>query len=257
MSGAVSRRDVLKALGAGSTIGLSIVLGAELATASHLDKRTELVENGPITLEYDDATIAEYQPQFVLDDVEPEPLAFHALHATHEESDLNAVYGFLKYPYQEGYSSADSHLGDHEPVIVFYEAASGDVVRVDYAAYHWFRGSAGAEAFQYADPETQRRPILRVDPKYHHYYVYTGNAAGSRPEREDLSTSIETWLESDRIEEKLALEQPWNPWGMAGRESWYKHTRENWVDAFLEALWFDLGLTGAAKTSDLEEVDTW
>lgn len=251
----ISRRDLLKTGAASLAISGGVIATSEIAAADHLDTKEELVENGPITLEYDDEIIAEYQPQLVTEGVEPEPLGFHGLHATSEESTLNAVYGFTKYPYQEGISSSDSHLGDHEPIIVFYDDQTGDVERVEYAAYHWFRGSATGDAFQYAD-DADHRPILRVDQTYHHYYVYTGNAAGDRLGRENLLESIETWL-ADGLEENLAIDQPWNPWIMTGRESWWRHTRRNWIDAFLKALWFDLGVSGAAETSDLEEANTW
>lgn len=208
-----------------------------------------------VTLSYDDALIAEYQPQFVLDGVDPRPLAFHALHAESSESTLNAVYGFTRYPFQEGLTSADSHWLDHEPVIVWYDQASGDVEQVDYAAYHWFRGSLRPGALQFAD-EAQHRPILRVDPRYHHYYAYTGELAGERIERRNLIESIDSWL-SNGMESELALSQPFDPYAMLGRESWWRHTTDNRLEAWGKALWFNLGLSGARDTADVEEVSVW
>lgn len=245
-----SRRDVLRGAGA-----LAIGAGAvgSLAGRARAEHRTN--KPAHVSISYDEATIEAYQPQVILDGVEPQPSAFHALHAESTESDLNAVYGFLEYPYQQGIGRSDSHLGDHEPVIVFYEASSGDVERVDYAAYHWFRGTAPAESLQYAD-EAGKRPMLRVDQRYHHYYTYTGRAAGERPELRNLDETIDGWL-ANGLEGQLAPSQPFNPWAMLGRESWWSHTAGNWLDAQLKAIWFNLGISGARETSDLSGVSVW
>lgn len=245
-----SRREVLVGAGALAYGTLAIARYADVVRADHRSNKPDHV-----TISYDEATIEEYRPQLILDGVEPEPFDFHALHAESTESDLNAVYGFLEYPYQEGISKSDSHLGDHEPVIVFYEASSGDVERVDYAAYHWFKNSTPAESLQFAGDEGHR-PMLAVDPTYHHYYIYSGNAAGGRPPLANLDDSIDSWL-TNGLEDKLAPSQPFDPWAMLGRESWWSHTFGNWIDAMLKSVWFNLGISDARETSDLREAQVW
>lgn len=250
MTGGTSRRDVL-ARGGSLSVSSVAVVGTSAAVA-YAASRT--APDG-VTIEYDEETIKKYQPRLILDGVSPEPLAFHALHAESQDSSMNAVYGFVRYPYQDGATQADSHLGDHEPLIVFYDAANGDVVRVDYAAYHWFRAWAEASAFKYAD-DAENQPILRVDPTYHHYYLYQGEWPGTQLEVRDLTESLDSWLNNGMAEE-LATSQPYNPWAMLGRESWWKHTAGNWFDALGKSLWFNLGLSGARSTSDLSGVSTW
>ncbi|WP_255149777.1 hypothetical protein [Halorarius halobius] len=259
-----TRRDVLRA-GTGAT-ALAIVgstasaetsrpAGGEFTQESETRATVTYSSGREIVLEYDEAAIQEYQPQLVLQEVDPEPIAFHAVHASDSESSLNAVYGWTLYSHQEGVSSADSHLGDHEPVIVWYDETTGEVARVDYAAYHWFRGSARPDVLQYAD-RADRRPMLRVDPTYHHYYLYQGSWPGERLQTENLLSSMSGWL-SNGLEESLAVSQPWDPWDMLGRETWWRHTRGNYVDALLKSLWFNLGLSGATSTADVEEVQVW
>lgn len=263
-----SRRDVLRTVGsAGSAaIGVGVLASAVAAETTrpqggdlerHSDTSATVTypSGRELTLTYDESLVQEYQPQLVLEDVSPDPISFHALHAESNESTLNAVYGWTLYPFQEGLSSHDSHLGDHEPVIVWYDQSSGDVVRVDYAAYHWFRGTTSADILQYAD-DAQHRPMLRVDPKYHHYYTYSGRWPGEQLPLDNLLGTIDGWL-NNGLESELALTQPFDPWDMLGRETWWRHTRGNYVDALLKSLHFNLGISGATETADVGEVSTW
>lgn len=254
-----SRRDVLKATAGAAVPGgasAAIVLGSAVgvAAAAHDDHRENLAE----TVDWsDDAALIEpYQPQFVLEGVDPEPIGFYALHAEHENRDLAAVYGFTRYPYQAGnVGRTDSHYGDHEPIIVFYDTTTGEVARVLYAAYHWFRGTALPKALTFADDQ-DRRPVFRVDPDYHHYYIYDGPLPGRRLEVRSLLDYIGGWLDAD-AEGELALSQPWDPWDMLGRESWWRHTTGNWIQAVFGAIWFNIGISGATETADVEEVSAW
>jgi len=246
-----SRRQVLEAIGGSVGIGAVIAAISSTASAEHGERGAPT----EVTLSYDDELISEYQPSLVLDNVEPDPLAFHGLHAESSESTLNAVYGFTRYPYQSGQTSHDSHLGDHEPIIVWYDQTTGDVERVDYAAYHWFRGTASGDALEYVNDE-RRRPIFRVDPDYHHYYQASGGAVGTTIQRENLLESIDSWL-NNGLEGSLALSQPYDPYAMLSRSTWWRHETMNWIDAFLKALWFNLGLSDATSTADVGRVNTW
>lgn len=267
----ISRRAVLRTGGAAATAGVGLSTARSVRAAEEPERpengtltkesETKVTVSYPdgreLTLTYDESLIRQYQPQFILEGVSPEPLAFHALHAESNESTLNAVYGFTFYSYQEGGAGrADSHLGDHEPVIVWYDQSDGSVFRVDYAGYHWFRAAAPADAFQYADDGSSTRPMLRVEKTYHHYYIYSGSFPGDQIQTENLLSSIDGWL-SNGFDESLALTQPYDPWDILGRESWWRHNSGNLFRAFFKGLWFNLGLSSARQTSDLSEVNTW
>lgn len=251
MAAPIPRRNAFKATlaASGATVGLATA-GSEPVAADHRERIPDHV-----SLSFDEEIIERYRPQLVLEDVEPRPLAFYGLHATSTESSLNAVYGFTKYPFQQGQSHSDSHLGDHEPVIVFYNQSSGEVELVAYSAYHWFKGQTTADALTFAT-DARTTPVLQVDPTYHHHYLYAGARDGERIELRNLLDSIDGWL-ANGLEENLAPSQPFNPWEMLGRETWWRHTTGNWINAFLLSLWFNLGLSDAAATSDLSEVSTW
>ena len=243
-----TRRDVLRA-GAASGAAAFTVIGASTPAAAAREPPSE------VTLSDDDDLIAKYQPQLVLEGVEPRPLAFYGLHAESAESTLNCVYGFTQYPFQEGVSRQDSHLGDHEPIIVWYDQTTGDVERIDYAAYHWFRGTRSGDQLTYAD-DARHRPLFRVDPTYHHYYDYRGDLPGEQIERRSLLDAIDSWL-ANGLEDELAPSQPYDPYDMLSRPTWWAHTTSNWLNATLSALWFNLGLSDATSTADVQEVSAW
>lgn len=245
----VTRREVLGTVGtaAAGLTGASAL--SQPAAATHTDSTPD-----DVTITYDEDLIREYQPALVLKGLDPEPVAFHALHAESSASDLNVVAGFTFYSHQSGLTSADSHLGDHEPIYVFYDATTGAVEYVLYAAYHWFKARAVRDVLQFQDPH---RPVFRPDVEYHHYRIYSGDREGELIETKDLTASIDGWLENG-LEEELALSQPNNPYDMQGRETWWRHTRENWIDAKWLAFWFNWNLfTNVADRSDLGEVETW
>jgi hypothetical protein len=245
-----SRRDVLAAA---ATVGGSLAgAGATTSVASADGERSTLAD---VTLSYDKAKIEEYQPELVLQSVEPRPYGVWALHATKKGSGLNAVYGFTRYPYQQGQTEYDSHFLDHEPWIVWYDAATGTTERVDYAAYHWFRGHAFRDQLEFAT-DAEKRPVLRVDPNYHHYYLYSGSLAGERPEVNSLLDAIEDWL-ANGMDEELAVSQPYDPWAMMGRESWWREEARGSFEVVWNAFWFNLGLSDARATSDLDGVPLW
>lgn len=244
-----TRRDVLRGGLTSGAAALAVTSVSAPAAAAPREAPSE------VTLSDDDALLAKYQPQLVLEGVEPRPLAFYGLHAESTESTLNAVYGFVQYPFQEGLARQDSHLGDHEPIIVWYDQTTGDVERVDYAAYHWFRGTRSGDALHFADDD-RHRPLFRVDPTYHHYYDYRGDLPGEQIERRSLLEAIDSWL-ANGLEDDLAPSQPFDPYAMLSRPTWWKHTTGNWFNATLSALWFNLGLSDATSTADVQEVSAW
>jgi hypothetical protein len=246
-----TRRDVLKA--GAAAVASAVAVGGVSSSVAAADRSAP----ESVTVSFDESRIREYMPSLVLEGVDPLPLAFHALHAESSNSGLNAVYGFTRYPYQSGVTSADSHLGDHEPLIVWYDATTGDVERVDYSAYHWFRGTASAAQLAFATDE-RRRPVFRVDPNYHHYYTYQGDIPGERIQLENLLKSWPRWRDNG-LDDALALSQPFDPYAMLSRPTWWRDTAGNSYDKFVKALYFDLGISGARETSDLSagEVSAW
>jgi hypothetical protein len=232
----VSRRRFLRTTGAAA---LATVASSGAASASH---RRETPDK--VTISEDPALIEPYQPQFIMEDVEPAPEGYFALHATHEDEPFNAVYGFLRYPYQDGRTAQDSHHLDHEPTVVYYDPDTGDVVHVDYSAWHWFRARASAEALTFT---ADGRPKLRVHPRYHHYLLTASGQSGTRYEPDSLVERIDGWL-ANGMSSELAVSQPYNPWDLRTRGSWWRRTLDNQIGVRLRALAFNFGFAPVDKS---------
>lgn len=247
-SNSCTRRDYLRGVGsaAGTAAGGVALLGgaASSALAEHADAQEPYV-----TLSYPEGLIKQYQPLLVLDGVENEPNAYHALYAESQESDLDVVVGFHHYYYQEGYSQFDSHLGDREPVYVYVESETGEPVKVQYSAFHWHENT---EMWQdLSTGSSELRPKMRVVPKHHQHRTYHGDAAGETVPVANLLESYPQWL-SNGLEEEIHPGAVYNPQEeMQHRDYWWKESRGTFWDRAVWPYYVDLGIKGGDKT-DLE-----
>lgn len=243
-SDSCTRRGYLRAVGSAAG-GVALLGGAASSVqANHEDAREPYV-----TLSYSEELIKQYQPLLVLDGVENEPNAYHALYAESQESDLDVVVGFHHYYYQEGYSQFDSHLGDREPVYVYVESETGEPVKAQYSAGHWHENT---EMWQDLSTDSSgKRAKMKVMPKHHHHRTYHGDAAGETVPVANLLESYPQWL-SNGLEEEIHPGAVYNPQEeMQHRDYWW---RDGWGTVWDRSIWplyVDLGIKDGAKT-DLE-----
>lgn len=245
-----SRRQVLRQGGAVLAAGAgAAALSATPVAASHSGEKPEYV-----TLTYDEQLIKRYQPLLILDGVEVEPWSYHALYCESQDSDLDVVVGFHKYPYQEGYSEHDSHLGDREPVYVYVDSSSGEPIKIQYSAYHWYENTVS-----YSDVKTDssgERALLKVVPKHHQHRTYHGWKTGGEARDLPVKNLLETypgWLDAG-LESEIhpgavynALEE------MQYRDYWWREEALGTFEHILAGVWLHLGV-GAASSTDLQEL---
>ncbi|PSO54347.1 MAG: hypothetical protein BRC31_01915, partial [Actinobacteria bacterium QS_5_72_10] len=110
----------------------------------------------------------------------------------------------------------DSHFGDHEPVLVFVDSASGELGRVAASVYHWSKGQAPAEQVPLYDGT---HPKLRVIDPWHHYTETTED--GVLEPVEDLSDVYQSWLDNG-LEDDLHPGANTDPWRMRTRGHWWR-----------------------------------
>ena len=92
-----------------------------------------------VTLKYDEARLKQYRPLLITEALDPDlqTPVLNSWVATHETRDTFVCCYWSWYPEQRGYSSADSHRPDREPVYVFVDELTGEVTKVVYDGWHY------------------------------------------------------------------------------------------------------------------------
>lgn len=242
------RRELLRRGGAAAVAAPAAALTlTQHASAEHPDSQPPYV-----SLTYDESLINQYQPLLLLHGVEERPQAFHAVYCESAESDLDVVVGFHYYLTQKGASTQDSHLGDREPVYVYVDSATGEPVKVQYSAFHWYENTAHWDDIQ-ADG-SGKRPYLRVVPKHHHHRTYDGfvdsDEATDLPLR-NLLESYPGWLDNG-LEDEIHPGVVYNPQEeMQHRQYWWADGVQTFQERLLAQIYLAAGVRGADK-SDVE-----
>lgn len=200
-----------------STTILGAVGGAAAAESS-FDHRSAKPDH--VTLTYNESALEEYAPALVTRHLEQDPAAVYGWKATSPERDTDVYVYFTFYPVQRGYSEYDSHPMDREPVYVYVD--DGEIVRVQYSAYHYLRGELPGSAVKIQDGT---HPTLRVAENYHHYYP--SNLSGDPPSHvenlgaEPGSGTFDAWL-ANGWAAGLDPGSATNPWSMRDRADWWR-----------------------------------
>lgn len=207
--------------------------------------RAEHAASAPtdVTLDYPESWLERYRPRLDLSAVEAndedtKPTALYAWRATSPDYGTAVGVYWAEYEYQQGIlpGGADSHFGDHEPIYVVVDRASGDVAEVVYSAYHWLRGRTTTPPLY----DGTHVEATVVSP-WHQYSV--GSLAGggefvpveqlgTGPALRDASatTEFESWLDDDEFHDALAVQASTEPWlmtGATGRGSWWANAEES------------------------------
>lgn len=233
-----TRRRLLATLGAGAV--------AATPTISAQSTSSDLAEETPstVTRSFDEALLTRWRPSLVIRDVAPGNLnALYSYVARDSERDLTALSYWAEYDYQSGFVGADSHFGDHEPVVVFVDESTDTLDSVHYDGYHWYRASAEPPTV----PTTaDGRPKLRVQRRYHFYTQTT--ELGAKVDIKTLSDSkIEAWLSNDWPVYVPAMAEPWV---IRDRPSWWRDGPSTYRDRVIGQLALSTGVLGA-EASDV------
>ena len=250
----VSRRETVRAAGAllsGGGAAGAVLAAARKVVAEHASSKPDYV-----TLSYNEELIKKYQPLLILEGVEVEPWDYHALYAESAESDLDVVVGFHKYPYQQGVSpfGDDSHLGDREPCYVYVDSSTGDPIKVQYSAYHWYANTVPYQDLQTDD--SGNRAFMRVVPEHHQHQTYSGwktaQEATDLPVK-NLLESYPGWLDNG-LHDDIHPGAVYNPQEeMQFRDMWWREEAKGTFERLLDSVWLSLGIRAAEQT-DLQEL---
>ena len=228
-----TRRDVLKmsASALAATSLASSTAGAdedeELSAEPYWEARPDHV-----SLAFEPGVLKTYKPMVVIDHLQYTPNAFYGwvARSTHRDTAI-AVY-WADYDRQEGLSPfggalSDSHLGDHEPVIVQFHEDTGQVLGVTYSAYHWLAGRAPTYGIPLYE---ETHPQFYVVKPWHQYAITAEEGVLDVPVKSllastpDYETRYDEWLIADELANALFVGANTNPWSLGTRESWWKDT---------------------------------
>lgn len=238
----VTRRRFLRGAAAA---GATVVVGTSSVSAATGDHEHEEVPED-VTITDDPALIEPWQPRLVgAEQGDVSPLGTYAVRASSPDHDTDVIVAWTEYPYQDGYSQADSHAGDHEPVYVFFDPDTGDVTEVMYSAYHWARGSVLPGAVKLVDTSEGQQPVLRVvNPWHHHLPVPTSSTSNGRLyELRSLQDALSAWL-TNGMSSALKPSQPYDPWTMKERGHWWRSNWGNELDHTLATTFVEAGFGG-------------
>lgn len=209
-----TRRGFLRIAGAtaGAATGGSVLAGP--AVADHFDEGTD------VTRTFDEPLLDAVRPLFDLRATEgtPDLVGFAA---RTDGEDLTACVFWLEWMVQDGLTTADSHLGDHEPIYVFVDEAGGPTVEeVVYSGYHWLAASTPAPP-----TDADGHPQFRVVNTYHHYALAPdlSRDVASLLDVQHLDDDLfRDWLD-EGLEDDLEPGAVRDPWVMRQRESWWRN----------------------------------
>lgn len=249
---AVSRRAFVRATGTAAVTATGAAALSRPAAAAEYEPRDD------VTYGFDDADDAalleRWQPELVMSHLGVRPSGTHAMVCRGEWHGTVCLQYWQVYPVQEGVTSADSHLGDHEPIYVFLrpDGSGGyELEEVVYSAYHWFAGRR-TNPPRVAD---EVRPKGYVwEPHHQHSFERPEIAKypGERPDLVDFRETYPRWLDNGArgVIADGVVYDPWVMKGLDGRPSWWDKTGLNLVDKYLYQFYLMLGF-GQAGASDI------
>lgn len=232
-----SRRDFLKVSGS-VVVGAGVVSQGTSASSTTNDHRAAKPDH--VTLSWSESWLQQYQPRMVVSHLDIQPSVVYAWKASSPERDTEVGVYWTYYVTQEGVTSWDSHVQDHEPIYVFVDS-NGEVTKTVYSGYHWVRAANPA-------PPTagSTSPTVRVADNWHHYLSTT--TVGVDPQLQSLDAVFDDWVESD-FGDSLEPGTVTNPWSMETRSDWWRG--DTWAGTFGEtmaSLKLSLGFDGADNT---------
>lgn len=256
------RREFLA--GSAATVG-GLMLGMQSATANtSADWRSDNVAQKSLTHTYDEDFLKRYRPVFVAErQVVQRYMGLFGYRIQSPQYDYDYAYYWSQLTHQEGlpFVSADSKIGDHEPLICVVDKSSGELERVVWTNYHHYAGRADAENIQVVADETNipTHPVFEIDPRWHNYYTSSSENWGRSPfPLRNWLAVRDRWIQNDFYEDTDAgaIEDPevmdTAPAGDQ-REKWWA---DGTWDARAARIWALIGAGGINRAEHLD-VNRW
>jgi hypothetical protein len=231
---------------------------------------TAVAERSPpphVTLSFPREELESYRPLLdIPSGAEFSSPEWYGWKAESPEYDTTCLVYFAFYQGQRGWTRADSHRGDREPVHVYLDEY-GTVTEVVYSAWHWMQASSSSPHLY--DPDSGGTHVTARTFEPHHQYKLTDENAGRLLPVNELGTSDDAPFTADLdsdVQFERWLAQGWSealhpgaatePWIMRNRDSWWRDGTERYARAVwnvqLQLAQFGFqSLAGEAANTDL------
>lgn len=229
----MKRRQYLKALGATAT---ALAVAPSSASASAYSAQKDYV-----TLTYDKSVLKEFRPLIVERNLDDRFEDLYGWVATSTERETNCCVFFGWREEQNGVSRFDSHHGDREPILVFYDPDTREVTDYAVDGYHYSRALYQPQQLDFYDGKHAKFHAVAPWTFYRtttEEGVYIGLA--------DLHDRYKPWLDNGwEIHRPAAV----NPWVMLKRDHFWRDDAAGVsVNQLFWRAMFKAGLFGAGES---------
>lgn len=242
----VSRRDAIRAIAGGTTGVTTLAATSAPASARSVDEYVAEQDTNT-TISEDTEWLERYRPALDLAAVpyDNRP-TLYGWKATSPDRDTDVAVYATEYAVQKDFLTLTSHAGDHEWIYVFVDSASGEVVEVSYAAYHWLRGYLLNPPVDGSDGGDH--PTFAVAKTYHNYIPTTASSGGVLLDVRGLgdpssaSGPFYQWLANGMADdlEPGAVHDPWQLDSEGPLDSWWARDGSGSLNRYIVDAWATL-----------------
>ena len=232
----MKRRQFLRAVTGSAAVG---GLSGRVAAASSLaDETPPYVERS-----YDQDLLERFQPQLVLRDTDETP-TLKGYVARSSEHDTTMLSYWAVYTHQDGLTNSDSHLGDHELVVMEVDESSDEITNLYWDGYHWFVARSSTVPTE-TDSEGMH-PKLHVNGRYH-FYTTTSTAGAELGVEEFSDSGMQGLIDNGWPIDVRTLAIPWS---LSSTSDWWANDVGSVsFEAAIRRVYLTLGWYGGDQAS--------
>jgi hypothetical protein len=212
-----TRREFLGRTGQAAATVVGVAALGDRVRADH-DER----QPADVQLVYDQDRLHQHRPLLDMNYADYQRLVgLYGWIAQSPSYDTDVYVYWCKYTDQEApwWAPGTGHLGDHEPVQVEVDKATGEVQRVRASIFHWIKGEVTGSVMPL--DEAGQRPELRViNP--HHQYTAATNRDNLQAIPVDNLHDVYPGMLANGLEESLVPGASKEPWLMRYEEDFWR-----------------------------------
>lgn len=223
--------------------------------SSYTDEIDWVAKPEDAEISFDEYRLRKFQPRFIMtQDARRRSQGLFGYVMESAEHDTFVCCYWHQMTHQEALpmASANSHLGDHEPVYVFVDEDSEEVETVVYTGYHWFAAEISGEDANLSQARAgyPTHVNLRVVDPWNHY-THEPDERGAFVDIESWGSHREAWKRNG-FYDPAEVESIENPWTMLDRDGWWA---DRSINKQMAGVWRRIGIRGGGDADPLRGDD--